>query len=196
MSTHAPNVNKYLLVNHVYVLGSLKEPQLWVHPCFSSSILHILFVLLGLFSRWMISGRTVVVYWGVASRICSRYLRVFLLSSHLTFSFCFLIASMWKKSGIILLDRLDLHMIDNRSIAVHTLSRRIFTSLSIDETLLCEYVNSTTYFRCSSLRVKMASRLKHINSVDGILRQTSMHYQYHDILFLIRDGSINVLVWI
>ena len=40
-----------------------------VCPCFSSSALHILFILLGWFLRWQVSGHTVVVFWGAASRI-------------------------------------------------------------------------------------------------------------------------------
>ena len=47
-------------------------------------------------------------------------------------------------------------MIDNLSMAVHALGRRILTSLSIDETLLPRYVKLSTNFRGSLLRVDMA----------------------------------------
>ena len=68
-----------------------------------------------------------------------------------------------KKSHFILSDRSDFHMIDNRSIAVHTFARRILISLSADETLLLRYVNLSTNFRGQLFRVDMApSRLKHM----------------------------------
>ena len=49
-----------------------------------------------------------------------------------------------KKSRFILLDRLEFHMIDNLSIAVHALARNILMLLSVDETQLPRYVNLFT----------------------------------------------------
>ena len=45
-------------------------------------------------------------------------------------------ATVLKKSSFILSEASDFHMIDNLSIAVNVLTRRMLTSLSLDETLL------------------------------------------------------------
>ena len=52
-----------------------------------------------------------------------------------------------KKSCFILLDRPELHIIDNLSIAFHTFTRHMLTSLSVNEILLPRYVNWSTNFR-------------------------------------------------
>ena len=45
-----------------------------------------------------------------------------------------------EKSGSTLSGRLDFHMINNLTIAVHALPMYILTSLSVDEILLLRYV--------------------------------------------------------
>ena len=50
LCTHRADVNEFLLVS-----------QHWVCPCFSSSVPHMLFVLLGWSLRWKVSGRTTVI---------------------------------------------------------------------------------------------------------------------------------------
>ena len=55
----------------------------------------VLFVLLGWFLRLEVSGSTAVVSWGIASRICPKLLVAFFCSSHLAYSLCILLASMW-----------------------------------------------------------------------------------------------------
>ena len=58
-------------------------------------------------------------------------------------------------------------MIDNLSIAVYeyNIARNMLSSISVDEILLPTYMDVSTNFRGLSLRVEMASRLKHMNSV-------------------------------
>ena len=69
----------------------------------------------------------------------------------------------WKKLCFILLDRLDLHMIDNLPIAVHTFARRMLMSFLVDEILLLRYVNLSTNFREPPFRADMSpSWLKHV----------------------------------
>ena len=51
----------------VHEKRSIEERHLWVRPCFSISVQHVLFVLLELFLRSEESGRTATVLWGVAS---------------------------------------------------------------------------------------------------------------------------------
>ena len=49
---HRCDVNKFFLVGqhwHVYLLGPIEERYLWVCPFFSTSVLHVLFVLFGCF---------------------------------------------------------------------------------------------------------------------------------------------------
>ena len=58
---------KSLLISqywHIHVSKSLRECHLCVHPCFSSSSLHVLFILLEWFVRWVASGCTAAVLWG------------------------------------------------------------------------------------------------------------------------------------
>ena len=55
---HRADVNRFLLVSQhwlIHVLGSIEEHHSWVFPCFSSSVLHVLFVLLGWFLWWEVS---------------------------------------------------------------------------------------------------------------------------------------------
>ena len=61
---HRADVTKFLLVSqywYVHVQGSMEEYYLWVCLCFYSSVLHVLFILLGWFLRWEVSGQTTVV---------------------------------------------------------------------------------------------------------------------------------------
>ena len=117
--------------------------------CFSSSGLHVLFVLLRSFVRWDVSGRTDVVSWCVSFRICLLY-----SSWHscqvpkelFLFCFCFFFVNVhvvnpcrsiytitaWKKSCFISSDRSDFYMIDNLSITVNAFARRMLTSNTVE----------------------------------------------------------------
>ena len=69
-------------------------------------------------------------------------------------------------TAFILSNRSDFHMVDSHSIAVHTFTRCILTSLSVDEIFLLRYVSLSTNFRGQLLRVEMAPlHSKHKNSV-------------------------------
>ena len=61
-----------------------------------------------------------------------------------------------KKLCFILSDRLDFHMNNNLSIAVHVFASCILMSFSVDETLLLRYMNLSTDFREPSFRVEMS----------------------------------------
>ena len=62
-------------------------------------------------------------------------------------------ATVEKKSLFILSDESEFDMIDILSIAVHTLARRILTSLSEDKILLMRYVIFSLIFKGLSLRM-------------------------------------------
>ena len=47
----------------------------------------------------------------------------------------------WKKYNFILSERSDFYMIDNLSIALYTFTKRILTSLLVDEILLPKHMN-------------------------------------------------------
>ena len=74
---------------------SIRQHCLWVRPCFSSSALHVLLFLLGLFLRWEAGSYTSAILWGIASRICSKQHATVLCSSYQAFSQCVLLAFMW-----------------------------------------------------------------------------------------------------
>ena len=79
-------------------------------------------------------------------------------------------ARAWKKSHVILSDRLDFYMIYKLSLAGHAFARHILTSLSVDEILQPRYVNLSTNFRGLSFRVQIASsHLKHMHSILFVL---------------------------
>ena len=71
----------------------------------------------------------------------------------------------WKKSHFILLDRSDFPIINNPSIVFYTFTRYMLTSLEVDEMLPLREMNWSLNFRGLSLRVKMASCLKDMNSI-------------------------------
>ena len=50
-------------------------------------------------------------------------------------------ATPWKNSNFILSETSNFHMLDNLSVAIHTLPIRMLTSLSVDEELLSKYMN-------------------------------------------------------
>ena len=57
------------------------------------------------------------------------------------------IVTAWKNSRLILSGRLDFHIVDNLSEAVHALSMHMLISLSVDEILLLVCRNWSTNFR-------------------------------------------------
>ena len=67
------------------VHSSVNKPYDFI---FASPTLHVLFILLGWFLRWEVSGRTAAVLWDATSKICSRQHVASLYSSHLAFSQC------------------------------------------------------------------------------------------------------------
>ena len=71
---------------HVLVLEFIKEHCFWVPTYFSSSIPHVLFILLEWFVRWEAGGHIAAVLLGFISRICSRQCRAFVCCSHLVAS--------------------------------------------------------------------------------------------------------------
>ena len=74
--------------------------------------------------------------------------------------------TVWKNSHFILSDRSDFHMINNVLITVHTFTRHMLTSFSVDEMLLPMYMNLSNNFKGLTLKVEMAHfRSKHMNSV-------------------------------
>ena len=147
--------------------------SLWVHPCISSS------VLLGWFVRWEAGGWTAAVLWDVASRTCSKQHIAFLYRSHLPFSYCILLVSIWcihtevmtqQKLGrnpfFVFSERSDFHMITYLSKAVHAFARCMLTLLSVDRILLPWYVYLSINFKGLPFRVEVfPSCLKHMNSV-------------------------------
>ena len=86
----AQSCGKFLFCHpgHVYVKGSIEERPFWVRPCFSSSVPHVLFVLLGWFVRWEVSGRvginrrTSLMSWSLLLKQCPACL------VHLTWMVC------------------------------------------------------------------------------------------------------------
>ena len=64
-------------------------------------------------------------------------------------------ARAWKNSRFISSERLDFHMVDNLSIAVHAFPMRMLTSLSVDEILEPMYVKSSTDYSALSFKVEM-----------------------------------------
>ena len=70
----ALSCRNFLLVGqhwHIHVKGSIGECHLWLYPCLSSNVPHVLFILLERFLRWEVSGGKAVILWHVTSRIYS-----------------------------------------------------------------------------------------------------------------------------
>ena len=117
--------------------------QLWACLSFFSNAAHVLFVLLGWFVRWKGIGcfvRCCFQDWFKTAFSCSFHLVFF--SMHFV---CMQemhpysgidIATAWKKSDFISLERSDFYMMDNLSVAVHAFARHMLLSLSVDEILL------------------------------------------------------------
>ena len=91
----------------------------------------------------------------IAIQFLSSFFDISFVNDHIVHPYS--IINTWKKLRFISSDRLELHMFDNLSIAVHAFTRHILISLSVDETLLPRYVNLSTIFRELPLRVDMSS---------------------------------------
>ena len=93
---HRSNIGKFLLVGQhwrFHVWWSIEKRQLWIRPCLSSSVLACLVRLTKMLLK--IGDGTAAVLWGVAARICSKSHVAFLCSSHLAFSRCVLLTSIY-----------------------------------------------------------------------------------------------------
>ena len=124
---------------------SIGEHHLWVCPYFSSSILYVLFILFGWIAcKWSYSCFFMrCCYQDLFNRACSplvqfppcffsiRFVSVYVVHPYNSID----TTTAWKKSCLILLDRLDFCIIDSLSIAVHAFTKCILTSLSV-KTLL------------------------------------------------------------
>ena len=127
----------------------IEECHLWIHPYFSSSAQHVLFILLGWFVRWEASGHTAAVLYNANYRICSKQHVAVLCKSNLAFSQSILLKSMrciytivptqLKLGRISILfyqrDQISIWL----SIAVYTFPMCMFTLLTVDEILLLRY---------------------------------------------------------
>ena len=80
----------FCLLANIGVSKSIGESHFWICSYFTSSAQQVLFILLGWFVRWKVSGRTAAVLWSSASRICSKQHTASLCSSHFFFFFLFL----------------------------------------------------------------------------------------------------------
>ena len=119
-----------------------RERRLWVRPYFFSNANHVLFVCLGWFVRWLISGRIAVVLWRAVSVIFSTVRGI--LMKYLSSFFRFFVriyvvhpyssadtATAWNNSRFILSSRSNFHTITNLSIVVNVFPMRMLASLYI-----------------------------------------------------------------
>ena len=90
---HKPNWCKFLQVSQHWYIYMLIEHHLYVHPYFSGSVQHVLFILFGCFVRWEISDCIAIVLLSASSRISAKQHAQFLYSSHLAFSYGVLLKS-------------------------------------------------------------------------------------------------------
>ena len=105
---HRADSCKFLLVNQhwcVYMQKFIGEYHLWVHPFFSSIGQYSLFILLGWFVKWELSGYITAVLWGAASRIWSEQQTVSLCSSYVTFSPNISLKSKWRNYTEVLIQQ-------------------------------------------------------------------------------------------
>ena len=86
----------------------------------------------------------------------SRFFSIRFISVHVVHPYSSIdTTAAWKKS-MILSDRLDFHMIDILSVAVHTFTRHVLMSFSVDEMQLPRYMNLSSNFRELAFRVEMS----------------------------------------
>ena len=123
---------------YIHVQESIRKHQLWVCPCFSSNgpcLVCLTWMIYELKGKWPYCCSFV-------GGCFYQFKRVFLCSSHLAFSLCILLVSMWCIHIVVwtqlqlgsnpffsFLDRPDLHMINNPSIAFHAFIKRILTPI-------------------------------------------------------------------
>ena len=145
----------------------VEECRLWVHPCSSSSVQHVLFILF-----LEMGGK--LPYNCCFMKCCFQDLFNIAHSILMQFPSSILSVSIEKywhnhcleEIHFILSNRSNFHISDSLSIAIHTFAKWILTLVSVDETLLLRYVNLSTNFRGPQFTVEMGpSHLKHIYSV-------------------------------
>ena len=175
-------VSKFWLVIqhwHIHVKGFIGESYLWVHPFFSSSVLHMLFVLFGWFldigDRWPYNccfmrccfQDLFNIAHGILVQFLSSFFSIRFVSIHVVHPYSRIdTTTAWKKFRFILSDRSDFHMINSLSIAVHAFARHALMALSVDETLLLRYMNLFTNFRELPSKMEMSPTwLKYMYSI-------------------------------
>ena len=78
------------------------ERHLWFPPYFTGSAQYVLFILVGMFTRWEVSDCTTTVLLGIASRISSKQHTTSLCGSYLAFSPNILLKSKWCNCRLVL----------------------------------------------------------------------------------------------
>ena len=115
---------------------------------FLACLVHFTWMVLEKGDKWPYSCCFVGCYFHYFFNIACSVLVQFLSSIFFThFINVHLVHLYRKKSHFILLERSDFHMIESLIVVVHSFTRCILTSLSVDETLLLRYVNLPTNFR-------------------------------------------------
>ena len=138
-------VDKFLLVvqySHIRVKRSIGERRLWVRRYYSSSVLHVLFILFGWFQRWEVGGCTATVLWvsyfqdlfntvsSILMQFPSGFFFIRFVSVYVVHPYSRIdTTAAWEKLCFILS---DFCMIDNLSIAVYAFASRIFMSLLVE----------------------------------------------------------------
>ena len=142
--------NILLISQHwrIHVLMLIRQRCYCVRIYFSSNSPYALFVLLGCFVRWEVSGRTIAVFVDYSMHNLFKKLPAFFCSSNRDFPRCNSLASMscihtvvliqlqLKNSFFVLSKISDFRMIDIQWRTVYTFTKVMLTSFSVDMILL------------------------------------------------------------
>ena len=152
---HRVVVIKSLLVIqhwHAHMLGSIEECHLWVHAYFSSNATHVLFISLEWFfemgGKWLFLGGCFQNLFKIAYSILVWFQSTFFLmhfvSVHVVHPYSSTdIATTWKNSHFILLERSGFYKINSLLIALHVLlciCWHQFQSMRYNAVEACEFV--------------------------------------------------------
>ena len=140
---------------NVGVKESMREYYWWVcpgFPCNAAYFVHLTWMVCEMGSKWSYSCF-------LGGCFCPKQHISFLYCSHLSYSPCFSLKSMWcihivtltqpllRRTPVWFYLRLNFYMIDNLSNTVYVFLIRMLTSLLLDEMLLLRYVNLSINFR-------------------------------------------------
>ena len=113
------------------------------------------------FQDFFFKTASIILVYLPSSFFSMHFVNVHLVHPHISMD----TVTAWKKSCFVLSDRSHFGVFDNLSIVFYSFTRRMLTSLSVDEMLVTIYMTWFTKFGGLTLKLEITACLKHVKYV-------------------------------